>query len=497
MKTRRLLFLCFVLTTACVAEEEMTKESMAEGVRANLAAYDAISPPKADNPVSVRLKLGETVSKYRDQFTFDGFRITAPDDVEGRDFVWCFNAPENWANWFIVPVSGDFEGGFRNWLNADKLYRDLDTPQEKGRMRTLQTLDSGYFKPGADYILWFRQVRVDAATSPELRAVFRFAAKPAAVKEWDHDSIEKALKLKDAPDADQVAHLGSRGGRILLDAALFDKSDASGRIHDVLFNIRQTTRYEDGVFITMETSVPPCRRNPSLSAIREKYGPADFVQTAEEARKVRKHAGGEADKDDDEPRTTHYYDYFGLEVSSAGDDDKVLQVRTHANDFSLIKPPSKGGYFAQVGMKNLTVLYQDGKEAGRYYFFMEGGKEPFCIQEPPVGSYQNDDLTLEYQGQGNWLLLTKEDDKLVRRVPYAKNRMEGLAEGFFPNGSPSFKATYKDGLLNGELVQYSRQGKVTKRMRFKDDEPVTDEESKAPQKGPSKSSGPKSTLKAL
>ncbi|MBL9180215.1 MAG: hypothetical protein JNM65_19290 [Verrucomicrobiaceae bacterium] len=75
--------------------------------------------------------------------------------------------------------------------------------------------------------------------------------------------------------------------------------------------------------------------------------------------------------------------------------------------------------------------------------------------------------------------------------------MEGLAEGFFPNGSPRFKATYKNGLLNGELIQYSPQGKVTKRMRFKDDEPVTDEESKAPQKGPSKSSGPKPAPKAL
>ncbi len=498
MHSRLLLLSCFVVPLAAFAQDEdEMKAAMAAGTRANLAAYDVIAPPRADIPVSVRVKLGETTSKYKDQSTYDGIRITAPDDVAERDFVWYFNAPQNWANWFIVPVTGDFEGGFRNWLNADRLYSDLDKPQENNRMRVLQTLDSSYFKPGAEYILWFRQVspKEDAAT--DLRAVYRFATRPADKKKWDHDSIEKALKLKDAPPADQVAELNSRGGRIMLDPQLFDPDDARSRIDNVLFSIRQTTHYNDGVFITMESSSPPCRRSPTLAAIREKFGSADFVQTVAEVKKVYKHRENDNDKGDDELVTTHYYDYFAFEVADSDPDGKVLRVKAQASDFSRLKPPATGGFFGLMPMKNLTVIYQDGKEVGRFYYFLEGGKEPLCIQEPPVGKYQNDDDTLEYQGGGNWLLLNTEDGKLVRRVPFASHRMNGIAEGFYPDGKLRFKASYKDGELHGELIQYSEQGKIVDQRRFIDGQQVKDEDKNAPRKGPAKSAEPKSKPKPL
>ncbi|MDB6007694.1 MAG: hypothetical protein JWR15_4681 [Prosthecobacter sp.] len=493
MKSCALLLLGLVVPLVLRAEEEETRESMIAGVRANLAAYESIAAPKADVPVSVHIKLGETVSKYRDQTTYDGIRITAPDDVAERDFVWYFNAPKNWGNWYIIPAAGDFEGGFEDWLNADKLYRDLDKPQEKDRTRALQTLDKSYFKAGAEYILWFRQVKPDDGAATDLRAVFRFVARPGGKKEWDHASIEKALKLKDAPDADQVAELNSRGGRIMLDTKFFDKSDASSRIHNVLFNIRQTKQYDDGVFITMEASSPPCRASPSLADIRAKYGPADFVQTAEEARKITRHRGNEPNKDDDKPVTTHYYDYFAFEVADSDADEKVIHVKTHGIDFAELKPSAKGGSFGMVPMKNLTTLYQDGKEVGRLYYFMEGGKEPLVAQEPPVGKYQHDDMTLEYQGGGSWLFLTEAEGRPVRRIPLVGNRFHGMAEGFYPDGKPSFNAPYKDGKLHGEVIQYSEQGKVSERQHYIEGKQVKD----APRKGPAKAAEPQTKPKPL
>lgn len=479
MKPLLTVALLLALRALSLGEEEihLTKEIMIEGTRANIEAYDKIKPSTPDAPVSVRLKLGETVSKYRDKLTFDGFRITAPGDLEGRDFVWYHNAPESWGTWYIVPVEGEVGDGFRNWLHGDKVYEDLDKAGEKDRRRALQSLDGSYFKPGADYILWFQHTGPGHAN--DLRAVFHFAPKPKEDDEWDHETLEKALKLKPAPASDQVKQLGSKGGDILLDSAFFTAGYGAGRINEVFFNIRQTQRMRGGYFITMEMACPPCRTEPSLIKIREKHGAADFVQTAAEAERV---SGGERgkDKDEDEAVTTHYYDYFGFEVAAKDPEEKVLRVKTHASDFSQLRPPAKGGFYGQVEMKNLTVLYQDGREVGRYYYFMEYDKEPICIQEPPVGQYQNEDLTLEYQGGGNWQLLTHQKGKLTRRIPYAGNRMEGVAEGFHPNGKPSFKAPYQGGVLHGEVVEYSASGDVTGRQRYSHGQQVKDE----PRKGP-------------
>jgi len=502
MHSRLLLLSCLFAPLAAFAQEEdeeKAKAAILADTRANLAAYDVIAAPKADIPVTVRVKLGETTSSSKGKEIYDGFRITAPDDVADRDFIWYFNAPGSWANWYIIPVSGDFPDGFRNWLPADRLYSGFDKPQEKNRTRVLQTLDRSYFKPGAEYILWFHKVGPDEVAPTDLRAVFRFVARPDDKKKWDHDSVEKALKLKASPAADQVAELNSRGGRIMLDPQLFDPSDASNRIDNVLFSIRQTTHRSNGVFITNEASCPPCRRSPSLAAIREKFGPADFVQTAAEVKKVYKHRGNDNDngKDDDEAVTTHYYDFFAFEVADSDPDEKILQVKTHANDFSRLKPPASGGFFGTVPMKNLTVLYLKGKEVGRFYYFLEGGKEPLCIQEPPAGKYQSEDTILEYQGGGSWLLLNMEEGKVVRRVPYASHRMNGVAEGFYPDGKPRFKASYKDGNLHGDLIQYSEQGKVVDQRRFIDGHQVKDEDKNAPRKGPAKAAEPKTKPKPL
>jgi hypothetical protein len=492
MKASFIALLSLLSVVASQAQEEMTKEMMMDGVRATPAAFETIKPSGLGTPTTFKVKLGESTSSYKDKLIFDGFRITVPADLEGRDFVWYFNVPENWSNWYVIPAEGEVEGGFRDWLNADKVYQGLDVAQEKGRMRVLQTLDGNYFTPGKDYVFWFRQEA--AGGDAELRVVLNFATRPADDKKWEHENLEKVLKLKPASAAEQVKEHGSRGGTIMLDTALFDKRDAESRIDDVFFNLRQTQRMRGGFFITMEMSCPPCRMKPTLAKIREKYGAADFIQTAEEARKVH----GKDDKSDEEAITTHFYDYFGFEIDPNDPEEKVMRVRTHANNFSKLQPPDADGFFGQVNMKNLTVFHLDKKEVGRLYFFLEGGKEPLCIQEPPVGKYRNDeDLMLDYQGGGRWALLTLDGDKVMRRIPFVEHRMEGLAEGFYENGSHSFKATYKAGNLHGEAIRYSEQGEITKRQRFRQGQPVDDEEKGSPKKGPSKAAEPKTAPKPL
>lgn len=473
-------------------EQGITKEMMIEGTRANLAAYDKIKPSATGSPVSVRVKLGESVSKYREKITFDGFRITAPDSMEGLDFVWYYNGPQSWGTWYIVPVEGEVGDGFRNWIWADKIYEGLDTPGEKGRRRVLQTLDGSYFKPGADYILWFQQTQ--PGDDGDLRAVFHFATKPEDEKEWDHKSLEKVLKLKPAPAAEQVKELASKGGEILLDSAFFTPSYGADSIDSLFFTLRMTQRFGSGVFISAETSCKPCRTQPSLIKIREKHGAADFVQTDAEAERA---SGNKREGKKEEPLTTHYYDYFAFEVAADDPEEKVLNVRTQSSDFSKVRPPAKGGFFGQVDMKNLTLFHQDGKEVGRLYYFMAGGQEPLCIQEPPAGEYQNGDETLEYQGHGNWLQLSHENGVLMRRIPYVKHRREGPAEWYFPSGKTSFKGSYKDGELHGEIIEYSENGDVVKKTRYNHGTKVKDEDKNMPRKGPAKASEDKPTPKPL
>lgn len=481
--SRKLLVAVFASFSALAdAEEEMTKESMARGVRSNLAAYDEVKQPR-EGPAMVRFKLGESVSEAREGWVFDGLRITAPKDMEGRDFVWYFNAPTAWGNWFIVPAAGDFEGGFKNWIDADILYRDHDKAQEKKRQRVLQTLDGAYFEPGRDYLLWFRRVEDDAGQDKEVRVVFDFVPKPADKKKWDADAIDKALGLKPAGVAAQVAHLGSRGGRAMLDESLFDANDARSRIKDVLSHIRSTSRLQGGFFVTMEMSCPPCKKTPRMADIVASHGPPDCVISGAERQRVSEHAGGTPEKDDG--MLLHYYDYFAFETRADDPEGRVHHVRTHASDFGALRVPEKSLFMRQVDLQNLSLFFQDGKEVGRLYFFLEGSKQPLVMQAPPAGRYQLDEETvLESEGGGKWQWLSLEGSTVTRRVPMEKNVMHGVAEGFYANGSTRFKAPYRNGRLHGEVVEMDENGKTTRKLQFRDGEQVSDEEAAAPRKGP-------------
>ncbi|MBF0197938.1 MAG: hypothetical protein HQL32_09515 [Planctomycetes bacterium] len=445
-----------------VTAVELTQEVLVEAIQNNPSVFEKVDIEVGGKPADFSVTLGATTAKAQDTFIFDGFRFTVPASAGNLDFVWYFNAPESWGHWYICPVEGDMKPGFRRWLNADKLYSTVDVAEEEGRLRVLQTLSSDYFEPGRQYVLWFRKVKEKDGN--KLRGRICFALKD---DDWDYENIENALSLKPMGAHQQIKHLGSRGGEILLDKSFFDLGYAARRIDNVFFSLRQTRRMEDGYFIAMEIACPPCRTRPSYAKIRAKYGRADFVLTAKETEKVLLHTGNDLDEDADNSIVTYYYDYFGFEVSLDDKKEGVQRVVTHANDYSILQPNGKEAHFESISMKNLTVFHKDDKEVGRLYYFLEGEKMPLCTLEPPKAKYKRDNEVLEYMGKGKWLWRSySQDGKLTRKIPFENHQMNGIAEGYYSDGKKAFVASYKNGILDGTVVKYSEDGKETERTRF-------------------------------
>jgi hypothetical protein len=258
-----------------------------------------------------------------------------------------------------------------------------------------------------------------------------------------------------------------------LDRDFFEPGYAAGRIDSAFDSIRSTRRMAGGFFLTMQIAVPPCATTPSFTAIRKKHGGPDFTRDGAEEERKRKHAGGTPADEDDKDITRHYYDYFAFEVKTGAKEPEVLRVVTHGSDFSAVRPPAAGSSYASIDIENLTVFHQDGKEVGRAYFFLEGGKEPLFIKEPPAGEYRSGNQVLIAKGGGSWLWEARfPGGKLARRLPLTANRLQGKAVGFHENGQKRFTADYRNGELDGELVQFNELGQETSRDQFKNGERV-------------------------
>ncbi|MEK7952987.1 toxin-antitoxin system YwqK family antitoxin [Luteolibacter soli] len=455
------------LLIAVSAAEELTIQELKAGLVEGVEAFDTVKLTADGKPVSFDLKLGESPVKIGKD-VFDGFRFRCPELPEGTHFVWYFNAPKDWGNWYIVPVEGEPGQAFKGWLEGDKYYETFDKVAEKDRLRILQTLAGSYFTAGKDYLMWFRKT----GESPDaaLRGTATFAK---GDNDWDHEAVEKALGLKEASPEVQIAATGWRGGKILLDREFFAPADAASQIDSAFFSIRSTRRMRGGFFITTQIAVPPCKTSPALAAIRERYGAPDFVRSGEELEKVRKHGDGDGIDKEDRQRTWHYYDHFAFEVDSKAADPKVLRVVTQGSDFSLVGPPAQGSSFATIDIENLTVFHRDGKEVGRAYYFREGDKEPLFITEPPPGVYVADDERLTASKDGEWLWESLHPGgKVARKLPMKHHRLNGKAEGFNPEGGLTFTAEYRNGVLNGEVVRLDGKGKEISRQKFKDGEKV-------------------------
>ena len=447
----------FLLTTIIHshAQEDQTK-ALVKALQSNPEKFDKIELNDIHQIVDFEIQLGETTAKLQNGDQLDGFRFKAPEGSDTTDFVWYFNSPSDWANWYLCPLEGKFERNFSSWLVGDKLYEQFDQTNTKKRNRILQTLRAGYFKPGKEYIMWFRKVGKDKGL-----LTGRLAFKEPEDK-WEHKEIEKALDLKPMPPEAQVAELKSRGGKILLDKDFYERDYAQNRIDDVFFTIRQTKRMKGGFFITMQLLIPDCKTTPSIADIRERHGEPDFIITGEE---IKKKHGKETDADPN--IITYYYDYFGFEVKKDDPKEIVQRVVSQANNFAGLQPKDNKPSFGQISMKNLTVFSKNGKEVGRMYYFLEGDKTPLIITEPPVGSYKNDRLELEYKGDGVWLWKTYfKDGTLASKIPMQSHMMNGEAVGFHSADIKSFTVHYENGLLHGKAISYSKDGKVLDETMF-------------------------------
>jgi len=462
------LLLSLILTLPLHALEAGIAE-LQKALADRAGAFDRIELKSDGTTARFDIKLGVETAELEGA-VFDGFRFRCPEDLTNRDFVWYFNAPATWGEWYVLPVDGEPARAFKNWIDADKLYQPFDKPSEKDRLRILQTLDGGYFKPGADYIMWFRNTGKSGEGSLRGTAAF-----PQKKDSWDADGVEKALSLKAAPADDQVAALDSRGGRILLDPAFFDKDYATGRIDSALTSIRQTKRMSGGFFLTMQTFVPSCKTKPSLEEIIKKHGPPDFIRTTGERTRVRAHAGADEPDEDEVEVTSHHYDHFAFEVVGDGKDRTVRCVATFGCNFADVAPPAKGTAFGAIDIENLTVFHRDGKEVGRAYYFLEGSKKPLFITEPPAGEYRSGNELLISEGGGKWIWENRfPDGKTARRIPLEEGVFHGLAEGFHPNGKTSFKAGYRNGELDGEAIKFDEEGNEISRGMFRKGEAVDD-----------------------
>jgi hypothetical protein len=452
---------------ATVWAGELDLKALQKTLVAGIEAFDRIELKGDGKPVELKIELGVTPVKLGDE-VYDGFRFRCPDVIGDKDFVWYFNVSEEWGNWYIVPVNDEPGPAFKDWMNGDKLYLPYDKADEKMRLRILQTLKGDYFKPGEDYLMWFRKTRDGG--SGTLHGTATFAARQ---KSWNHGDAEKALGLQDAPAEDQVAALGSRGGLILLDPKFFERGYAEGRIDSAFTSIRSTQAMKGGFFITMQIFVPPCATNPSLEEIIKQHGAPDFIREAGERDRVRKHNGNEALDEDQKGVTSYFYDHFSFDVKTGAIHPKVRRVGTYGCDFSELRAPAVGSSFATIGIENLTVFHRDGKEVGRAYYFLDGGYKPLFITIPPVGEYRSDDEVLISAGEGKWTWENRfPDGKVARRMPISGDQFHGEATGFHKNGKTSFKATYSGGLLNGDVIQFDEAGKEISRRAFSEGKPV-------------------------
>jgi len=441
-------------------------QSLAKALAENKSALDDVRLGENERSGMVTLKLGGTVVEHSDG-TYDGIFFKAPEEIRDRDFIWYFNAPEGWANWYIVPLEEDVKQGFSNWLTADKVYGELDKAGEKERFRTLQTLKGSYFEPGQEYVIWFRKVGEVKPGEARLRIAF---GKPKEEGKWKHEELEKALGLKPASAEEQVAELSSLGGMILLDGKFFDKGYADDRIESLFFSKRQQKQLSGGFFIQIKTSTPPCHTNPKLAEIIEKHGKPDFVRSSKE--EAARSSGN--DSDEEPPTITYFYDYFGFVVKE-GDEDKIVhQVTAQANNFSTLRPKGdERSTFGQLGFENLTVFHFDGKEVGRIYNFDEEKKEPSVVKAPPEGTYRNGQVSITFLGDGKWRMEAVSDGgKKVYIKRYERNRLNGITEVYHSNGKLKLSLSYKDGVPDGKIMEYDEDGAIVREAVYKDGEVV-------------------------
>ena len=461
--------LCIAFFSSFIARTEEPPPWLLE-LQSKAVAFEQVEVPPVGEVLHFTIKLGEVSVELENGQRYSGFRFQAPPQAEEATLVWYFNAPKNWSGWYIVPLDDEIKPGFRNFMNADRLYeQDVGLPQDQ-RFRILQTLDPGFMESGKNYFMWFNESGEEMEAVSPLQVSWKLEITNEEV-DWDRDAVEDALRLKSAPVEDQVELLDSRGGRILLDPTFFTRSDAKRRIDQVFTSIRQFRRTSDGFFVYTEYGMPPCNTTPRFEEIQAKYGEPDFELTEQENMLKRTHRVYEDSVQPEEEKkveknTNFMYDYFSFVVSSDDPDGPVKQVKVHAQNYRRLRPETLEATYRTLGTQNLTVFYDQGVEVGRMYFFREKNKLPLVITEPPPGSYRWRDSELVYSGEGAWIEKVYDEETLFSKNLYEDHRLNGKGLWYFPEGGLRFSVEQQAGLYHGEFIEYDQKGEVLRKLCF-------------------------------
>ena len=385
------------------------------------------------------------------------------------DMVWAFTLPSAWENWYIMPVTGKGEG-FKNWLDADRAYETLPTPD--GQTLKLQTLEADRLKPGQEYLLWF--MTSDATAPAVLRGMIHFAPKSGDVKKaWDHDAIEKTLHLKTADAPEQASFLKSRGALALLDKRFFEPKYAEGRIKSVLSDIRATSE-ANGYFVTMRTSIPNCRTSPSLIEIQKTHGEPDIVIPFAERKVLDPKLEA-----DDRDQALACYDYLTFVYNEKDPLKTVLRVETGAYNLAGVRPEQDGLTFTDLPTPNLNLrlFYRDRQELARIAHWGEpeakllSGTLPAATFERPARRDSRERLVSD--GSGNWTYQWQTAEGAPIRTAELKNHIyHGPLVDFYPDEKRRSEAPYIKGKLSGTAKQWDQAGKLVREREYKDGEPV-------------------------
>jgi hypothetical protein len=405
----------------------------------------------AHKPFSIRLD-GKpvVVGEHR----FDCVRFVAPTD-EPRDMIWAFVLPPKYSSWYILPASGKMTG-FRNWLNADRLYQDL--PATVNNAARLQTLSAASFKTGETYILWFKEEPDFTGPATLAGAINFLPASADKDKKWEPEEIEQALGLKAATAAEQVAYLQSRGGKALLDKRFFSAGYAQGRIDDLLYARRHLRLLQGGWFIKTTIVIPVCNTEPRLADVQAAYGEPDLVLSGKERRIF--------DKDAEEDETAYYYDYIVFLVKNKDGQPRIMRVTSEPIDTSTVRARQAGltwGDMPAQGFR-MRIFYRDKKEIARVSFWGESEarlvsgelpKETFQRKNEEDGTSEE----LQYLGDGNWEERSSYPNGQVERTATLQaHAYQGVLRTFYSDGKPQAEGHYNKGRLDGVLKQWRQTG---------------------------------------
>lgn len=397
---------------------------------------------------------------------FDAIRFRTPKQ-SGLDLVWAFSTPRNWRHWYILPASGEPKPGFKNWFNGDRAYAGLDG--DLNNPVTLQSLDAAYFEPDREYLIWFCQTK----HTPEpatLKLTLRFVPPPKDDESWDLKKMEEVLRLKAAPAAAQADYFKSRGARILRDTDLFHPNDAVGQIDHFLFTRRQTEFLKGGLYVTIESSCPPCHGAPLLADIIRKHGAPDCVLTASD-----QNATHSADTQEPARHDRHYFDFFVFETDPADIKQRVVSVSSQYFNTAEAKPSQPtASTWTDVKLvgTDFRLFYKDGREVTRYIRWETPNAKLVSGKVTPAHytrTYEDGSPMekLSCTDKGNWAYESYyRSGPVYRKCTYLDGKLDGGLTDYFENGAKRVQIHYRQGKPHGRLQVWTEEGTLKRDQSY-------------------------------